>query len=121
MLKEEGDEAGVKAKGKVLTKGKDYIVEDGDIILIKAGLVVFLHLHARVNANCSTGEVVERGGHRQKAVAKFFSRDHDTGKRDCIDEKANALLLGKSSCYILPPLLPPRELACSHSSPSESP
>ncbi|KAF1984670.1 hypothetical protein K402DRAFT_358608 [Aulographum hederae CBS 113979] len=36
-LKEEGDEASVKAKGKVLTKGKDYVVQDGDIILIKAG------------------------------------------------------------------------------------
>ncbi len=37
VLKEEGDEAGVKAKGKILTKGKDYVVEDGDIMLIKAG------------------------------------------------------------------------------------
>ncbi|KAI4125834.1 MAG: hypothetical protein LQ347_005215 [Umbilicaria vellea] len=37
VLKELGDEASVKAAGKVLTKGKDYIVEDGDIILIKAG------------------------------------------------------------------------------------
>ena len=37
ILKELGDEAAVKAAGKVLTKGKDYIVEDGDIILIKAG------------------------------------------------------------------------------------
>ncbi len=37
VLKELGDEAEVKAKGKVLTKGKDYIVEDGDIILVKAG------------------------------------------------------------------------------------
>ncbi len=36
-LKELGDEAEVKAKGKVMTKGKDYVVEDGDIILIKAG------------------------------------------------------------------------------------
>lgn len=27
VLKEEGDEAGVKAKGKVMTKGKDYVVE----------------------------------------------------------------------------------------------
>ncbi|PQE06564.1 Obg-like ATPase 1 protein [Rutstroemia sp. NJR-2017a WRK4] len=32
-----GDEAEVKAKGKVMTKGKDYVVEDGDILLIKAG------------------------------------------------------------------------------------
>ncbi|KAL0468619.1 P-loop containing nucleoside triphosphate hydrolase protein [Neurospora intermedia] len=32
-----GDEAEVKAKGKVMTKGKDYVVEDGDIILFKAG------------------------------------------------------------------------------------
>jgi obg-like ATPase 1 len=37
VLKEEGDEAGVKAKGKIMTKGKDYVVEDGDILLIKAG------------------------------------------------------------------------------------
>jgi obg-like ATPase 1 len=37
VLREEGDEAGVKAKGKIMTKGKDYVVEDGDIILIKAG------------------------------------------------------------------------------------
>ena len=37
ILKEEGDEAAVKAKGKVMTKGKDYEVQDGDIILVKAG------------------------------------------------------------------------------------
>lgn len=37
VLKEEGDENGVKAKGKVMTKGKDYVVEDGDVLLIKAG------------------------------------------------------------------------------------
>ncbi|KAK6213727.1 gtp-binding protein [Colletotrichum tabaci] len=36
-LKELGSEAEVKAKGKVMTKGKDYVVEDGDILLIKAG------------------------------------------------------------------------------------
>jgi obg-like ATPase 1 len=36
-LKELGDENEVRAKGKVMTKGKDYVVEDGDIILIKAG------------------------------------------------------------------------------------
>jgi obg-like ATPase 1 len=36
-LKELGDESEVKAKGKVMTKGKDYVVEDGDIILVKAG------------------------------------------------------------------------------------
>jgi len=34
-LKEYGDEAKVKAAGKIMTKGKDYIVEDGDILLIK--------------------------------------------------------------------------------------
>jgi len=38
VLKEEGDEAGVKAKGKVMTKGKDYVVEDGDICYFKAGM-----------------------------------------------------------------------------------
>ncbi|PVH70886.1 hypothetical protein DL98DRAFT_472233 [Cadophora sp. DSE1049] len=37
VLKELGDEAEVKAKGKIQTKGKDYVVEDGDILLIKAG------------------------------------------------------------------------------------
>jgi obg-like ATPase 1 len=37
VLKEEGDEASVKAKGKIMTKGKEYVVEDGDIMLIKAG------------------------------------------------------------------------------------
>ncbi|CAL5873417.1 uncharacterized protein PFLUO_LOCUS7696 [Penicillium psychrofluorescens] len=37
VLKELGDEAAVKAAGKVMTKGKEYIVEDGDILLIKAG------------------------------------------------------------------------------------
>ena len=36
-LKELGDESEVKAKGKIMTKGKDYTVDDGDIILIKAG------------------------------------------------------------------------------------
>jgi len=36
-LKESGDEAAVKAAGKVMTKGKDYVVDDGDILLIKAG------------------------------------------------------------------------------------
>ncbi|RPA75421.1 hypothetical protein BJ508DRAFT_418160 [Ascobolus immersus RN42] len=36
-LKELGDENEVKAKGKLLTKGKEYTVEDGDIILFKAG------------------------------------------------------------------------------------
>jgi obg-like ATPase 1 len=36
-LKETGDEAAVKAAGKVMTKGKEYVVEDGDILLIKAG------------------------------------------------------------------------------------
>ena len=37
ILKELGDEAAVKAAGKVMTKGKDYTVEDGDVILVKAG------------------------------------------------------------------------------------
>ncbi|KAL2888640.1 Obg-like ATPase 1 [Ceratocystis lukuohia] len=37
VLKEYGDEAEVRAKGKVMTKGKDYVVEDGDIVLFKAG------------------------------------------------------------------------------------
>ncbi|CRG85169.1 hypothetical protein PISL3812_02290 [Talaromyces islandicus] len=36
-LKEYGDEASVKAAGKVMTKGKEYVVEDGDVLLIKAG------------------------------------------------------------------------------------
>jgi obg-like ATPase 1 len=37
LLKELGDESEVKAKGKIMTKGKDYVVEDGDILVIKAG------------------------------------------------------------------------------------
>ena len=36
-LKEEGNEAEVKAKGKVMTKGKDYVMQDGDVMLVKAG------------------------------------------------------------------------------------
>ncbi|KAL1897875.1 Obg-like ATPase [Sporothrix stenoceras] len=37
VLHELGDESEVKAKGKIMTKGKDYVIEDGDILLIKAG------------------------------------------------------------------------------------
>ncbi|KAF6220782.1 hypothetical protein HO133_002462 [Letharia lupina] len=37
MLKEYKDETSLKGAGKVMTKGKDYVVADGDIILIKAG------------------------------------------------------------------------------------
>lgn len=37
VLKELGDEAEVKAKGKIMTKGKEYVISDGDIILVKAG------------------------------------------------------------------------------------
>jgi len=37
VLKELGDEAEVKAKGKILTKGKDYVMEDGDVALFKCG------------------------------------------------------------------------------------
>ena len=36
-MKELHDEAAIKAAGKIMTKGKVYVVEDGDIILIKAG------------------------------------------------------------------------------------
>lgn len=36
-LKELGDEAAVKAAGKLQTKGKEYVMEDGDIVLFKAG------------------------------------------------------------------------------------
>lgn len=36
-LREYGDEGAVKAAGKIMTKGKDYTVEDGDVMLIKAG------------------------------------------------------------------------------------
>lgn len=36
-LLELGNESEVKSKGKVMTKGKDYVVEDGDILHIKAG------------------------------------------------------------------------------------
>ncbi|CAG8554092.1 10258_t:CDS:2 [Cetraspora pellucida] len=37
-LKELGSESAVKAAGKYLQKGKDYVVEDGDIINFRAGL-----------------------------------------------------------------------------------
>ncbi|KAF0540324.1 GTP-binding protein YchF [Gigaspora margarita] len=37
-LKEHETEAAVKAAGKYLQKGKDYVVEDGDILYIRAGL-----------------------------------------------------------------------------------
>lgn len=37
VLKELGDESEVKAKGKVLTVGKTYIMNDGDVVLFKAG------------------------------------------------------------------------------------
>jgi obg-like ATPase 1 len=36
-LKEYGDEGAVKSAGKVMAKGKDYMIEDGDVLLIKAG------------------------------------------------------------------------------------
>jgi len=36
-IKELGDENAVKAGGKLQTKGKEYIMEDGDIVLFKAG------------------------------------------------------------------------------------
>lgn len=36
-LKELGDESAVKAGGKLQTKGKEYVMEDGDIVLFKAG------------------------------------------------------------------------------------
>ena len=37
VLKELGDEGAIKAAGKVMTKGKDYELVDGDNIVIKAG------------------------------------------------------------------------------------
>ncbi|CAF3438710.1 hypothetical protein HYE67_010605 [Fusarium culmorum] len=37
ILKELGDESEVKAKGKIMTKGKEYVMEDGDIVHFKAG------------------------------------------------------------------------------------
>jgi len=37
VLKEYGEEGKLKAAGKIMTKGKDYVVQDGDIILVKAG------------------------------------------------------------------------------------
>ncbi|KAL9617257.1 MAG: hypothetical protein Q9160_007938 [Pyrenula sp. 1 TL-2023] len=36
-IKELGDESAVKAAGKVMTKGKDYEMVDGDVLLVKAG------------------------------------------------------------------------------------
>ncbi|KAI9886724.1 MAG: hypothetical protein M1823_001433 [Watsoniomyces obsoletus] len=37
VLKEYGDEAAARAAGKVMTKGRDYVVADGDILVVKAG------------------------------------------------------------------------------------
>ncbi|ROW11214.1 hypothetical protein VMCG_01301 [Cytospora schulzeri] len=37
VLKELGDETEVKARGRVQTCGKAYIVQDGDVVLVKAG------------------------------------------------------------------------------------
>lgn len=37
ILKELGDEAAVKSGGKVMTKGRDYVMLDGDIVHFKAG------------------------------------------------------------------------------------
>ncbi|KAK9475293.1 P-loop containing nucleoside triphosphate hydrolase protein [Dipodascopsis tothii] len=36
-LKELGDEASVKSNGKLMQKGKEYVVDDGDIIYFRAG------------------------------------------------------------------------------------
>lgn len=36
-LRELGDEATIKAQGKVMTKGKEHVMEDGDIVHFKAG------------------------------------------------------------------------------------
>ena len=38
-LKQLGSEAAVKAGGKYQQKGKEYVVEDGDILYFKAGQV----------------------------------------------------------------------------------
>lgn len=38
-FKEFGDEVEVRFKGKIMIKGKDYIVEDGDILYFKVGVV----------------------------------------------------------------------------------
>ncbi|KAJ3299529.1 Obg-like ATPase [Kappamyces sp. JEL0829] len=38
-LKQYGSEAAVKAAGKYMMKGKDYVVQDGDIMYFKAGQV----------------------------------------------------------------------------------
>ena len=48
VLKELGDEAEVKAKGKVLTKGKDYVVEDGDSMF---HIITHAKTHQNSNAN----------------------------------------------------------------------
>jgi obg-like ATPase 1 len=36
-LIELGDDAAVRSAGKLLQKGKDYVVEDGDVIYFRAG------------------------------------------------------------------------------------
>lgn len=60
VLKEEGDEAGVKAKGKVLTKGKDYVVEDGDILLFKFLCLSFVQdLHSITNSHTGSQQGID--------------------------------------------------------------
>ncbi|PLB40043.1 GTP-binding protein YchF [Aspergillus candidus] len=56
-LRELGDESAVKAAGKVMTKGKEYVVEDGDVLLIKAGAALPLAPSARSKVKSS----VQRG------------------------------------------------------------
>ena len=43
-LKEYGSEAGVRAHGKLKTQGKEYVVEEGDIILFKVRQPTFTPL-----------------------------------------------------------------------------
>jgi obg-like ATPase 1 len=38
-LKDKGSEVAVKGAGKYMMKGKEYLVQDGDIIYFKAGQV----------------------------------------------------------------------------------
>jgi obg-like ATPase 1 len=47
-LKKLGSETSVKAAGKYLQKGKDYKVEDGDIIYFKVSIVQYNIINLRI-------------------------------------------------------------------------
>lgn len=42
VLEAEGKDSVLKAEGKILQKGKDYIVEDGDVVYFKVSFQCFI-------------------------------------------------------------------------------